>query len=161
MRRLAIYDGASVVEFTDPETLLTYRAPCVEPQVPQNANLEFPTYYGDQCYRNTECSGLDDAKFHNWALGCDLLIDAQQHVDGPYSTAKLQCETAIADAIANPEPGETDADAELRARGGAECTFGSVEDESILGFEKQRKIHNEHIGFIDNLRKWNRWFEGF
>lgn len=74
-------------EFTDPQTLITYRAPIIEPFTETGLGQEFPAYYGDPVHRAR-------GEFHNWGIGANILRRAQELLDNDYIPAQQVCETS-------------------------------------------------------------------
>jgi hypothetical protein len=74
-----------VVEFQDPETFITYRAPVIEPFSDTGLIQEFPAYYGDAFHRR-------QGKWHNWSIGASLLQDAQKFLTEQWQPAKTACD---------------------------------------------------------------------
>jgi hypothetical protein len=82
-----------IVEFTDPETFITYRAPVIYPYSPGGLLDEFPTYYGNKFFR----SPAGGQKFHYWSIGASLLEDANNYLNGEWTTAKNVCDASGGD----------------------------------------------------------------
>ena len=74
-----------VVEFTDPETYITYRAPVIKPFSEGGLIQEFPAYYGDKFSRS-------QGKFHNWSMGASLLQEANAYLTNVWQPAKDACD---------------------------------------------------------------------
>ena len=85
-------DGTPVemVEFTDPETLVTYRAPVIIPQdsglLIQNADDQVNNFFGDAWHRERGAS-------RDWGIGAQILTRANQLKD-EYDAAKVLCDGA-------------------------------------------------------------------
>jgi hypothetical protein len=78
--------GPTVVmaEFTDPETLITYRAPTVRAQPPPDFILPHGSYYGDRFHRTL-------GKARNWDIGADLLRKAETFKTEVYEPRQTAC----------------------------------------------------------------------
>ncbi len=123
----------TVVEFTDPETFITYRAPQIAPFSPGGLVQEFPAYYGDRFHRER----LN--QFRNWGVGANLLTEANNILENDWRPSRLACEDGTGVGA-----GERWATRE------AACTF----------FERTRSLLNEKTDFIDRVRKFNLRAEG-
>ena len=75
-----------IVEFTDPETLITYRAPILEPFDTGNDGVaqEFRKYYGDRDYK-------DRGLYRTWGIGANILAAANEILTEQYEPAKVSC----------------------------------------------------------------------
>jgi hypothetical protein len=91
-----------LVEFTDPETFITYVAPVINPISPPGLISEFPAYYGDSFHRS-------QGKFHFWGMGAVLLEDANRYMADTWTPAKTACD-------ASGNPASTECQAFQRAR---------------------------------------------
>lgn len=93
------YQGVSVVEFTDPVTLLTYRAPSLPGRSASGSFLsnDEKVYYGN---RQDRAAG----HFHPWGVGGQLLTEANTILTRPdgYNAAKTACDAGTAGAWASP-----------------------------------------------------------
>lgn len=74
-----------VVEFTDPETYITYRAPVIEPISEGGLIQEFPGYYGDKFHKS-------QGRFHYWSIGASILEDANTFKTDVWEPAKTACD---------------------------------------------------------------------
>lgn len=80
--------NVEVIEYTDPQTLITYRAPVIEAFVdPGIQNQEFEAYFGDRAHRQR-------GEFRNWGIGANLLEDAKLFTEDVYNPALTACEAA-------------------------------------------------------------------
>ena len=124
-------DSFDVVEFTDPETFITYRAPIIEPFDEGGLIQEFPAYYGDRFHRSR-------GQFRNWGIGANLLEKADTFLRNEWQPAKAGCEDGtLVGPIADGNRWETTE---------AACN----------AFERARQNLNEQVGYIDIVRKFNR-----
>jgi uncharacterized protein DUF4953 len=74
----------AIVEFTDPESRIVYRAPDVKGQPPPGLVSPFPAYYGDAFHRR-------QGQFRDWGIGAFLLKDANNFVTTKYMPARTAC----------------------------------------------------------------------
>lgn len=74
-----------IVEFTDPETLITYRAPNVVGAPPPGLVSPWPTYFGDAVHRR-------QGKFRSWSVGAELLLKANRIYTEQWLPAKTACD---------------------------------------------------------------------
>lgn len=124
-------EGFQVVEFTDPETFITYRAPVIEPFDEGGLIQEFPAYYGDRFHRSR-------GQFRNWGIGANLLIKADDYLTNEWQPAQAGCaDGTLVGPIADGNRWETTE---------AACN----------AFERARQNLNEQVGYIDIIRKFNR-----
>jgi hypothetical protein len=88
--------GITVAEFTDPETLLTYRAPRIEPLDSGSLIQEFPAYYGDAFYRARN-------EYRPWGVGAALLEEAKTFLTAEWRPAETACTGGTAGRWGTPE----------------------------------------------------------
>ena len=113
-------DDIEIVEFTDPQTQITYRAPVIPAISPIGLGAdEFPAYYGDLFHRRR-------GEGRDWGIGADVLRQANDILTTRYEPAQAACAAS---------PGETS----------PEC----------IDFLRATEELNEHVGFIDLVRKFN------
>ena len=74
----------AIIEFTDPETRITYRAPDIQARPPPGFDLPFPAYYGDKFHRNR-------GEAREWGIGADLLKKANAFVTETWQPRKAAC----------------------------------------------------------------------
>lgn len=131
-----------VVEFTDPETLLTYRAPCYPPQFPAGRGelQQIKEHYGD--YNHWE-----EGKFHEWSVGCGILQRASCVVDSSTSAECLDRwpqDTIEGDYLTNEEA----------------CASGG-DSAACERFERNRRTLRSMVATIDIVRKISRRAEDY
>lgn len=127
--------NVQVREFTDPETLVTYRAPVIAPLTfGSTLRPEFPAYYGDAAYKRLN-------KFRNWSVGSTLLEIAENFRANEWQPAKDGCD-----------------DGTLVGTGANDRW--ATREEACVAFEVARQNLNEQVGFIDRVRKFNIRAEG-
>ena len=122
-----------VVTFTDPETLITYRAPVIPPFTEGGLTQEFPAYYGDRWHQNQS-----PPMFRNWGVGANLLTLANAFVESTYTPAKAGCESGV--GVGPPTDGHR----------------WSTQEQACEAFGLARSQLNERVGYIDRVRKFNR-----
>jgi hypothetical protein len=124
-------ENVEVVSFTDPETLITYRAPVIEPFVEGGLLQEFPAYYGDRFHQR-------QGQFRNWGIGANILQRANDYLTNDWEPAKAGCQDgAFVGPLADGNRWETQEQA---------CQF----------YEVARNHLNEQVGFINQVRRFNR-----
>ncbi|MEO1334305.1 MAG: hypothetical protein AAFV29_01620, partial [Myxococcota bacterium] len=123
----------TIVEFTDPETLITYRAPVIESFTESGLQVEFPAYYGDRWHKNQ-----DPPMARNWGVGANILSEANAFVADTYAPAAAGCEDGVGVGPAD--------------EGGRWAT----QDDACSAFQLARSGLSERTGFIDQVRKFNR-----
>lgn len=119
-----------VEEFTDPETLVKYRAPVIEPFSDAGLIQEFPVYYGDRFHKAR-------GESRNWGIGANLLQKANAFVTNEWQPSKLGCEDGT-------------------GVGTAPTDRWATTQEACDAHERARQNLNEQVGFIDIVRKFNR-----
>ncbi len=124
----------TITTFTDPETLITYRAPVIPPVSETGFLQDFPAYYGDRWHQNQ-----DPPQYRNWGVGANLLDAANAFVAEAYEPARAGCEegTAVGPLTEDGNRWATQADA-------------------CRAYELARSALNERVGYIDQVRKFNR-----
>ena len=123
-------EDIEVVTFTDPETLITYRAPVIEPFTEGGLLQEFPAYYGDRWHQRQ-----NPPMFRNWGVGANILVEANRFVSNDYEPSQAGCEEG------------TDVGPGLR---------WETQDQACSAFRLAQSGLNERTGFIDQVRKFNR-----
>ncbi len=126
-------EDMTVIEFTDPETFITYRAPVIEPLTEGGLVQEFPTYFGDRWHRDR-----NPPRFRYWGIGANILREANRFLVEEYNPAKEGCEQGVG---VGPL---------------AEGNRWLTADEACTAFSLARSGMNERTGFIDQVRKFNR-----
>ena len=106
--------GSSVtmIEFTDPETRIKYRAPDIAARPRQVLNDTVPPYQ----------------RGNSWGIGAEILKDANTILTQEWQPAQVDCDNLT----------------------------GSAKDEACLRFRRARQKLNEHVGFIDIIRRFNK-----
>jgi hypothetical protein len=117
-----------IVSFTDPETLVTYRAPVIEPITSGGLRSEFPAYYGDPAHRR-------QGKYRKWSVGANLLSDAETYRANEWAPAKAGCDNGT---LVGTGPNDR----------------WATEEEACAAFTRARNQLNEKVGFIDRVRKF-------
>lgn len=79
-----------IVEFTDPESRITYRAPDIKGQPAPSLVSPFPAYYGDGFSRRR------NQGYRDWGIGADLLKKANAYVRDVWDPRKAACPDATA-----------------------------------------------------------------
>lgn len=121
-----------IIEFTDPETRITYRAPVIEPFLERGRLQEFPAYYGDRWHQNQ-----NPPMFRNWGVGANILQEANDYVQQTYEPARAGCEDGV---DVGPDPTDR----------------WPTSDAACDDFDLARSGLNERTGYIDLVRKFNR-----
>lgn len=119
-----------VEEFTDPETLITYRAPVIEPFSEGGLIQEFPVYYGDRFHKSR-------GEFRNWSIGANLLSKANAYLSNTWQPSKAGCDDGT-------------------LVGTAQTDRWATTEEACVAHERARQNLNEQVGFVDIVRKFNR-----
>ncbi|MCK6545665.1 zinc-dependent metalloprotease [Myxococcota bacterium] len=86
----------TIVEFTDPESLITYRSPDIPGQPPPGLVSPWPAYYGDAFHRRR-------GEFRDWGIGATLLRKANAFLTDVYEPAKAACPDPVGNAAACPD----------------------------------------------------------
>jgi hypothetical protein len=73
-----------IIEFTDPETRITYKAPDIKAVPPPGFVLPFPSYYGDPFHRS-------HGQAREWGIGADLLKKASAFVTNEWEPKHALC----------------------------------------------------------------------
>lgn len=76
--------GIPIVEFTDPETLITYRAPTIEAVPPPGFVLPHGSYYGDPFHRQ-------QGQAREWDIGGELLRQANAFKTDVFTPLQAGC----------------------------------------------------------------------
>ena len=119
-------DDTPLQEYTDPETLITYRAPIIRPRSDTGVLQEFPGYYGDPGHRSR-------GEYRNWGVGANLLADAKKFVDEVYVPAKQAC----------GDPASCDQDpAFQRARQGVNARSGFID--IVRKFNRRAELSSDY-----------------
>ena len=122
--------------FTDPETLITYRAPVIRAFSEGRLLQEFPAYYGDRWHQ-----AQNPPMVRNWGVGANILQEANRFVSGVYSPAQAGCEDGTS---VGPK---------------SEGNLFETTEEACQAFRVARSGLNDRTGFIDQVRKFNRQAE--
>ncbi len=118
----------NVVEFTDPETFITYRAPTIEPFSPGGLVQEFPAYYGDAFHRR-------QGRFRNWSVGSNLLDDANTYLTESWQPAKDGCDNGT-----NVGPGDR----------------WETQEDACNAFARSRNVLSEKVGYINRVLRFSQ-----
>ena len=120
----------TVETFTDPETLITYRSPVIEPFTEGGLIQEFPVYYGDRFHQSR-------GQFRNWGIGANLLQTANAYLTNEWQPSKAGCDDGT---LVGTAPGDR----------------WATQQEACDAHQRARQNLNEQVGFIDLVRKFNR-----
>jgi hypothetical protein len=82
-----------IVEFTDPETRITYRAPVIPKVSPAGFVLPFPSYYGDPFHTSR-------GQYRDWGIGADLIKRAQAYYNDVWLPRSASCPDITANTAA-------------------------------------------------------------
>ena len=104
-----------IVEFMDPETRITYRAPDVPARPRQVLVSDIPPYQTG----------------NTWGIGAHILNRANEIKTQVWQPAQVDCQNLT----------------------------GTAQDEACARFERARHTLNEHVGFVDLVRRFNRHAE--
>jgi hypothetical protein len=81
---VAYPSSMAVVEFTDPETRVTYHAADIDSSPPPGLVLPYPAYYGDSVHKS-------HGQFRKWGLGAALLKTANDFLTNSYTPLRTAC----------------------------------------------------------------------
>ncbi|NJK88068.1 MAG: hypothetical protein HC923_00875 [Myxococcales bacterium] len=125
------WTDTQVEEFVDPETLVEYVAPCIQPfREPTFLPLIPEAYYGD---RSSRARG----NFHEWSVACEMVQDLNEFKDTVYMPRRDACVASAGDI--DPTMATT-----------PECT----------SWEHSRGELADRVGFLNLLRKFSERAEG-
>jgi hypothetical protein len=88
--------GIRIVEFTDPETLVTYRAPEIESRPPPGLVSPWPAYYGDTFHKRR-------GEYRQWGVGASLLQKANAYYTDVWLPRSQRCPDRSATTVACQE----------------------------------------------------------
>jgi hypothetical protein len=81
---VAYPSNMQLVEFTDPETRVTYHAADIDSVPPPGLQLPFPAYYGDTYHKS-------HSQYRRWGIGANLLRAANNFLTTTYQPAQAAC----------------------------------------------------------------------
>ena len=104
-----------IVEFVDPETRITYRAPEISARPRQVLTDSVPAY----------------ERGNDWGIGSEILKTANDILTQEWQPAQVDCENLT----------------------------GEAKESACQRFRRARQKLNEHVGYIDIVRRFNRYAE--